>query len=166
MLEFQMTPVNAKMLADVFSLTETRVHQLAAREGMPKLERAKFDLISCITWYMKYLRTKIEERSVRPGPEITEIQHQKFRRMRVAADLKEMDVALMKEQLMKVEDVRSGFADMVFIVRARFKSVPATLSAEFLGETSRVMIQAKIEKAIRKSLNEIADDGKNYPFRK
>jgi hypothetical protein len=84
----------------------------------------------------------------------------------VAADLKEMDVALMKEQLMKVEDVRSGFADMVFIVRARFKSVPATLSAELLGETSRVMIQAKIEKAIRKSLNEIADDGKNYPFRK
>jgi hypothetical protein len=54
-----MNPVNAKMLADVFNLTETRVHQLAAREGMPKLARAKFDLISCIKWYMKYLRTKL-----------------------------------------------------------------------------------------------------------
>jgi phage terminase Nu1 subunit (DNA packaging protein) len=161
-----MTPVNAKILAKVFNLTETRIHQLAAREGMPKLARAKFELISCIKWYIKYLRTKIEERCVKPGPEVMEIQRQRFRRMRVDADIKEMEVALMKEQLMKVEDVRSGMADMAFIVRARFKSVPATLSAELLGETSRVMIQAKIEKAIRKSLNEIADEGMNYPFRK
>jgi hypothetical protein len=43
---------------------------------------------------------------------------------------------------------------------------PATLSAELLGETSRVMVQAKIEKAIRKPLNEIADEGMNYPLRK
>jgi hypothetical protein len=158
-----MTLVNAKILSGVFGLTETRIYQLAAREGMPRVARGQFDLISCIRWYVKYLRAKIEERSVKYCSEDTATQDQRVRRMRAVADLKEMEVASMKEQLMTLSDIRSGLSDVVLIVKARFRSLPARLSAEILGESSRLMIQAKIEKGIKDCLNQIADDGKNYP---
>jgi phage terminase Nu1 subunit (DNA packaging protein) len=162
-----MAVVNAIKLSEVLNLTESRVHQLAAREGMPKVGRGQFDLISCIRWYIKYLQTKIEEHSVKSRrPEIIALRGQQLRRLRAAADLKEMEVASRREQLVKTSDVRALLSDMAFIVKARFMSIPATLSAELLGETSRVMIQAKIEKAFKNCLNQIADEGMNYPSRK
>jgi phage terminase Nu1 subunit (DNA packaging protein) len=159
-----MTLVNAKILAGVFGLTETRVHQLAAREGMPKVARGQFDLISCIRWYVKYLRAKIEKCSVKSCSEATATREQQLRRMRASADLKEMEVALRKEQFVKTSDVRAVMSDLALIVKGRVMSIPAKLSAELLGETSRVMIQAKIERAIKNCLNELADDGQSYPL--
>jgi hypothetical protein len=53
---------------------------------------------------------------------------------------------------------------MVLMTKARLLAVPARLAVDLVNETSRVMIQAKIEKAIKEALTTLADDGSTYHF--
>jgi hypothetical protein len=39
------------------------------------------------------------------------------------------------------------------------------LAIDILGESSRVMMQAKIERAIKDALTQLADEGQGYPDR-
>ena len=62
-------------------------------------------------------------------------------------------------------DVRAMLSDVVLMTKARLLAIPPRLAIDILGESSRVMIQAKIERAIKDALNQLADDGSNYPKR-
>jgi hypothetical protein len=156
--------VSAEILADVFGLTETRIHQLVAKEKMPKESRGRFDLMICIRFYIKYLQTRIEKRSVEIGGEITAVSDQRVRGLKAGAELKEIEVAERRGKTVNVDDVREMISEMVLMTKARLLAVPARLAVDLVNETSRVMIQAKIEKAIKEALTTLADDGSTYHF--
>jgi phage terminase Nu1 subunit (DNA packaging protein) len=148
--------VNAEKLAVFFNLTKQRVHQLVA-EGLPRELRGKYDQDKCAQWYIRYLQAVIEKKAIplEPGTFATE-QQEKVRNMRMSADLKEIQLAERRGQLVAIDDVEKEMADLVLTTKARIMSVPARLAPELLGETSRVMAQAKIEKALKESLAQLA----------
>jgi hypothetical protein len=156
--------VSAEILADVFGLTETRIHQLVAKEKMPKESRGRFDLMICIRFYIKYLQTRIEKRSVEVGGEITALSDQRVRGLKAGAELKEMEVSLRRGEVVRVDDVRAMLGEMILMTKARLLAIPPRLAVEVMGEESRVMVQAKIEKAIKDALTQLADDGSAYHF--
>lgn len=151
--------VNAEKLALFFNLTKQRVHQLVA-EGLPRELRGKYDQDKCAQWYIRYLQAVIEKKAIplEPGTFATE-QQEKVRNMRMSADLKEIQLAERRGQLVAIEDVEKEMADLVLTTKARIMSVPARLAPDLLGETSRVMAQAKIEKALKESLAQLASRG-------
>ncbi|MGA3295263.1 MAG: hypothetical protein ABSE45_14945 [Candidatus Acidiferrales bacterium] len=151
--------VNAEKLAAFFNLTKQRVHQLVA-EGLPRELRGKYDREKCAQWYIRYLQAAIEKKAIplEPGAFATE-QQEKVRNMRAAADLKEIDLAQRRGQLVAIDDVEREMTDLVLTTKARIMSVPARLAPELLGETSRVMAQAKIEKALKEALVQLASKG-------
>lgn len=150
---------NAIALAEFFGLTKQRVHQLVA-EGMPRELRGKYDLDKAARWYIRYLQAAIEKRAIpMDGDELVSEQKERVRKLRLNADLKEIELARERGQLVAVEDVEKELSDLVLTTKARIMAVAPRLAPELLGETSRVMAQAKIEKALKESLAQLASKG-------
>jgi phage terminase Nu1 subunit (DNA packaging protein) len=159
--------VDVGKVAQALNLEVRRIQQLV-KEGMPREARGQYDPVKCMLWYIRYLQAKLERNFVDNGGggESLGLNDQRVRLMRADADLKEMELSLKKEQTVYLVDVRAALVDLVLMTKARLLAIPPRLAVEVMGETSRVMIQAKIEKAIKDSLNQLADDGSNYPPRK
>jgi phage terminase Nu1 subunit (DNA packaging protein) len=152
-------------LAKALNLSPRRVNQLA-KEGMPKELRGKYDLGACMLWYIRYLQTALEKKSATIGDENLGLNDQRVRGMRANAELKEMELAIQRGQTATLQEVRSCLSDLVLMTKARLMAIPPRLATEVMGEESRLMIQAKIEKAIKDALNQLADDGGNYQLKK
>jgi phage terminase Nu1 subunit (DNA packaging protein) len=61
-----MTAVNVDQLAKAINVTPRRVQQLAAK-GMPKAKRGRYDLVRCLTRYVRYLQDAVEQRQTLTG---------------------------------------------------------------------------------------------------
>lgn len=156
------TLVNVDKLAKALNLQARRIQQLV-KEGMPREDRGRYDLGACMLWYIRYLQGVIEKKSANVNGEFLGLNDQRVRGLRADAELKEMELALKRGQTANLTDVRSALANLVLMTKARLLAVPPRLAGEVMGEGSLVMIQAKIEKAIKDALNQLADDGSNYP---
>jgi hypothetical protein len=73
--------------------------------------------------------------------------------------LKEIELAKERGQLVAIQDVEKEMTDLVLITKARIMAIPPRLAPELVGEPSRVMIQAKLEKACKESLSYLAKTG-------
>ena len=156
-----MAIVNAEKVAQALNLTESRVHQLV-KEGLPKEGRGQYDAVKCMLWYVRYLQNAIEKRTAPAfdGAVVGE-RRERIRLLRVAADLKEDRLAEARSQLVAVSDVEAMTKDLVDTTTAEIMAIPQRIAGDLVGETSRAMIQAKIEKACKESLRYLAKAG-NY----
>jgi hypothetical protein len=146
-----MPTVPAHKLAQALNLTEQRVHQLVKEGVLRKEGRGQFDVIKCIREYIRYLQSLLETNAIPPS------EHQeRVRLLRVQADLKEMELSKQRSRFVAVQDADKAVADLVRITTAQVMAMASRLAPELVGETSRTMVQAKIEKACRKTLARLA----------
>jgi phage terminase Nu1 subunit (DNA packaging protein) len=156
--------VNAERVAQALNLTESRVHQLV-KEGLPKEARGQYDPVKCMLWYIRYLQQALEKKSVPTfdGGFVGE-REERVRLLRADADLREMELAKERGLLVALPDIEATLTDLVLTTKARIMAIPPRLAPELVGERSRVMIQAKLEKACNESLAYLAkavNDGGN-----
>lgn len=159
-----MATVDAVKVAQALNLTEQRVHQLA-KEGLPKEGRGQFDPVKCMLWYIRYLQQALEKKAVPTldGGFVGE-REERVRLLRADADLREMELAKQRSVTITLELHEKELTDLVLTTKARIMAIPPRLAPELVGETSRVMIQAKLEKACKESLAYLAravNDGGN-----
>jgi phage terminase Nu1 subunit (DNA packaging protein) len=148
-------------VAQALNLTEQRVQQLV-KEGMPKEARGQYDPVKCMLWYIRYLQAALEKKSVPVGDgAYAGEREERVRLLRADADLREIELAKERSQLVAIPDIEQMLTDLVLTTKARMMSIPPRLAPELVGETSRVMIQAKIEKAIKEALAYLANKGKD-----
>jgi hypothetical protein len=83
-------------------------------------------------------------------------QNEELRLLSTKADLAEIVLAQQRRELVSIADVEKAMTDLVVTTKARLMAVPARLAPDLVGETSRVMIQAKIEKAQKEALQHLA----------
>jgi phage terminase Nu1 subunit (DNA packaging protein) len=157
-----MPTVNVGKVAAFMNLTEMRVQQLV-KEGMPREGRGQYDPIKCAAWYIRFLQNALEKKSVPTldGGFVGE-KEERVRLLRADADLKEMELAKQRGQLIALPDVEAAYADLVLTTKARIMAIPARTAPDLVGETSRVMIQAKIEKACKEALAYLAKAAPNH----
>jgi phage terminase Nu1 subunit (DNA packaging protein) len=148
--------VNVGKVANALHLTEQRVQQLV-QEGMPRESRGQYDPVKCLLWYVRYLQKALEKRAVPTldGGFVGE-REERVRLLRADADLREIELAKERGQLVSIQDVEKEFTDLVLVTKARIMAIPPRLAPELVGETSRIMIQAKLEKACKESLSYLA----------
>jgi phage terminase Nu1 subunit (DNA packaging protein) len=151
-----MPTVNVSKVAAFLNLDERRVQQLV-KEGMPRETRGQYDPVKCAAFYIRFLQRALEKKSVPTldGGFAGE-REERIRLLRADADLREMELARERSQLVAISDVERVMTDLVLTTKARILAMPARLAPELVGETSRVMIQAKIEKACKESLAYLA----------
>jgi phage terminase Nu1 subunit (DNA packaging protein) len=127
------------------------------KQGLPKEGRGQYDAVKCIRWYIVYLQNVIEKRAA-PALDgaFAGEQRERVRLMRAAADLKEMRLAEQRSQLVAVRDVEAVIKHLVCTTSAVIMAIAPRLAPELVGETSRVMIQAKLERACKEALSYLA----------
>ena len=76
----------------------------------------------------------------------------RLRLLRADVDLREIELARERGQLVQIDDVEKEMAALVLTTKARVMAVAPRAAPDIIGETSRVMIQAKIEKYLREAL--------------
>jgi len=84
---------------------------------------------------------------------------ERVRLLLAEANLKEIELAKQRSQLIALDDVEQAMTDLVLTTKARIMASPPRLSPELVGETSRVMIQANLEKACQEALAYLAKAG-------
>jgi phage terminase Nu1 subunit (DNA packaging protein) len=147
-----MATVNAEKIAKALNLTEARVHQLV-HEGLPKEGRGQFDPIKCLMFYIRYLQNKLELKTVPTldGSFVGE-REERIRLLRTQADLAEIELSEQRSQLVSIEDVQKEWTDFCETTTAVIMAIPSQLAPQLLGQTSRMMVHAKIEGAIKEAL--------------
>ncbi len=146
-----------KEIAVVLNLTPRRVQQLA-NEGLPKKKRGKYDQDECVGWYIRYLQALVEKRAIvdEGGKIFASEREERLRLLRADADLREIELARERSELVSIEEVEREMTDLILTTKARVMAVAPRLAPELVGETSRVMVHAKIEKALKDALLNLA----------
>lgn len=88
---------------------------------------------------------------------------ERVRLLRSQADLSEIELSKQRSQLVATQDVEMAMNDLVVTTRARVMAIAPRLAPELLGQTSRVMVHAKIEKALKDVLLSLSKyDGRRH----
>jgi phage terminase Nu1 subunit (DNA packaging protein) len=146
-------------LANLFGISERRVQQLV-KGGVPRERRGKFDFITSVKWYARYLRGTLERNAVPTGSGDSKgyvgEREARIREITATADLKELELAEKRRELVAIRDVERVLADLVLTTKGQIRAIPPRLAPDLVRETSRVMIQAKLEKACKEALGYLA----------
>ena len=146
-------------IADVareLNIGERYVYDLQKR-GLPRVEAGRYNIPKCFRWYVRYLQRKLVERahpesgdgSV-PGPAAGETRH---KLLSIEAELKQIELAEKREQLISIEKVQKDLEAIVVEIRTRILALPPRLAAEVLGETDLAVSQVKIERSLKGALD-------------
>jgi hypothetical protein len=155
--------VDVKKMATMMNVTPRRVQQLANESGMPRAGPGKYDAGKCLLWYIRYLQAALEKKAIPLGDgSYSGLKDERARSIRADAELKEIELAEKRGSLVLIADVKKRFIDLVSMTKARVMATPARIAPEVMGETSRVMVQAIVEKQLKEALNHLADDGSNH----
>jgi phage terminase Nu1 subunit (DNA packaging protein) len=148
--------ISIKEIAAALNLTTARIHQLV-QEGLPKKLRGKYDRDECTGWYIRYLQALVEKKVIMDegGKIFASEREERLRQLRADADLTEIKLARERGQLVLVSEVEKEMADLVLTTKARMLAVAPRVAPDLVGETSRVMVQAKIEKAVKDALMQL-----------
>jgi hypothetical protein len=155
--------VDVKKLATMMNVTPRRVQQLASDSGLPRAGKGMYDAGKCLLWYIRYLQDLLDKKAVATGDgAYSGLKDERARSLRADAELKEIELAEKRGTLVRIEQVKKIFVDLVHMTKARIMATPPRIAPEVLGESSRVMVQAIVEKQLKEALNHLADDGSNY----
>jgi hypothetical protein len=149
--------VRIKEIAAILNLTPMRVQQLT-QEGLPKKDRGQYDRDECTRFYIRYLQAIVEKRAVvdEGGKIFASERVERLRLLRTLADLREIELSRERSELVSVEDVERAMTDLIVVTEARVMAVAPRLAPELVGETSRIMIHAKLERALSETLRTLA----------
>jgi phage terminase Nu1 subunit (DNA packaging protein) len=146
-------------LANLFGISERRVQQLV-KEGLPRESRGQFDFVGAVKWYTRYLHAALERKAVPTGSGDSKgyvgEREARIRQITATADLKELELAEKRGQLVAIHDVEIAMTDLVVVTKARIMAIPARLAPDLVGETSRFIVQRKLDKACREALSYLA----------
>lgn len=149
-----MADINA--VAKALNVTPRRVNQLA-NEGMPREGRGEYDLAACMLWYIRYLQKALSAKgSMDDDGQITTLKAERGRLVKMQADREELELARARGEVISLNDHERVLSDLVLETKARVMAVPARVAPQILGESSRVMAQARIEKGLREALTQLA----------
>jgi phage terminase Nu1 subunit (DNA packaging protein) len=152
-----MATVDITKVAQALNLSRQRVHQLVKEEGMPREARGQYDPIKCMMFYIRYLQRAIEKTNLPAldGSDVGE-RNARVRLLRAHADLREMELSKVRSMMVSTADVNKSFDDLVRWTTARIMAVPSRLAPDLVGQTSSVMVHAKIDAALKDALRLLA----------
>jgi hypothetical protein len=143
--------------ATELNLGSRRIQQLAT-EGLPRADRGVYDIVECFRWYVRYLQGKLIERALPEdgdgdaGGPATSASATRHKLLSIESELKQIELAEKREQLISIDRVEKDLAKIVTEVRTRILALPPRLAAEVLGETDLAVSQVKIERSLKNAL--------------
>lgn len=138
-------------LSEILGLTPRRVQQLAEDGVLVKAARGKYKAVESIQNYIQTL----QDQSGRDG----EIDYFKERAYHEKAkrEKAELELAVMRGEIHRSEDVKGVMNDMVAAFRSRILSIPSKLAPQLVGRTDLPLIQDLLSREAHEALSELAN---------
>jgi phage terminase Nu1 subunit (DNA packaging protein) len=143
--------------AHELNLGSRRIQQLA-KEGLPRADRGVYDVVACFRWYVRYLQRKLIERALPEdgdgdaGGPATSASATRHKMLSIEAELKQIELAEKREQLVSIEKAAKDIEAIVIEIRTRILALPPRLAAEVLGETDLAVSRVKIDRSLKGAL--------------
>jgi hypothetical protein len=136
---------------------ERYVFQLA-KQGFPRVSPGRYNIPKCFRWYVRYLQRKLVERALpedgdgHGGGPATSSSATRHKMLSIEAELKQIELAEKREQVVSIEKVQKDLEAIVVEIRTRILALPPRLAAEVLGETDLAVSQVKIDRSLKAAL--------------
>ncbi|KUO72700.1 MAG: protoporphyrinogen oxidase [Desulfosporosinus sp. BRH_c37] len=155
--------VGSDILAPLFGVTTRRIQQLT-KDGVivsTKIKGAnRYDLMTTIQRYIKYLGDKANNRGTKSG-EVIDIE---VRKIKAEANLKESKAGMaalelneLEGKMHRSEDVESMTTDLVFAVRGMIMALPGRLAIDMANTTTAAEASSRIKQECHGILNDLSN---------
>lgn len=121
---------DADTLAELVGLTARRIRQLAREGVLPKVARGRYPVAECIQAYIGYWQQRAERSSNGGGPGWKEAR---ARKTTVEVEIKELELAERRRELVPVEDVEAMVSDALDPVDLGLRTAPRQLAGTWSG---------------------------------
>lgn len=134
---------STETLAAALKITRQRIGQLVAAGVLSHSRPGWFDPLTAVPAYIEFSRRRAQTGKLREAME---------RRTRAQADLAELDLARRRGDLVEVAVVEMMIRNVIAAARGRLLAMPTKLTPLLVGQHSRAVIQARIDKEINDAL--------------
>jgi len=147
-------------ISKLLDLTPRRVQQLSKSGVIPKSARGRYELVSAVQGYIRYLR----DRSIEAG--IISIDVARQRKTAAEAELAEIELAKARAAVVRIEDVARQWESILGGVRTRFLALPTKLAPLVAVENKQKIVEEIISDGVYTALGQlvtgISDDAGSY----
>lgn len=140
--------VRTSELSHILGLTDSRIRQLERSGVISKVGRGRYDLVSTVQGYCKYLKEAAEQPEGLSEKDLLD----RTRRKKI-----ELEIQIMQGELHRAEDVMRVMNDMLGAFRARCLGMPHKLAPQLIAKAELPTIQDIIKKEIHEALTELSD---------
>jgi phage terminase Nu1 subunit (DNA packaging protein) len=146
--------ISGRDLAEAFGVSERSVRDFADRAIVQKTGRGRYRLLESVRLYTEHLRLVAAGRGGETA--VLDLAAERARLAKEQADGQALKNAVARRELVAVEDVQRGWADILRKVRSRILACPSRIR----GRLSHLTIYDGeiIDAELRDALTELADD--------
>jgi len=160
---------DTKFLAKFFGRTPRNIQQLAADKVIKSI-RIKgvnyYELIPTIQAYIEYLQEIVDRRKKTSEEQEREKLEADIRYKKAKADRAELDLRILKTELLTAEDVRAYNEDLAATIKSALTALPGRLAMDVMNAGNAAEASSIIEDAVNEVLDELADYEFNIDFYK
>lgn len=143
--------VDVGTLAEEFGCSERQI-QLFVRAGMPKAGHGKYAMLPCYRWYAQKLKQDLADAQNKAG----DLEYEQMRERRATADIKELDLAVKRGQLIPIDTYTKHVAAQFMAVRQNILAVAAQIAPQLEG-LSRMEIKTRLQEKHRAVLTQLSE---------
>ena len=148
--------VSVGVLANMFSLSERRIRQMAEEGILVRASKGRYKLVDSLKNYLLALKLAAEGANVdNPDGDIN-IDEEKALHERIKRHISEMKLQVMKGELHKAADVEQVMMDMLASFKTRVMNIPSKV-APVLENRDTAYIKDHLTKEVMEVLNELKD---------
>lgn len=150
----QEVEVSGRDLASAFGVSERSIREFAERGIVLKTGRGRYRLIESTRLYTEHLRGIASGRGGEGG--VLDLTAERARLAKEQADAQELKNAVTRRELVAIDDVSRGWADILRKVRSRILACPSRIRSRLSHLT--VFDGEIIDAELRDALTELSDD--------
>lgn len=151
------TQVNADALAEACNLTRRRVNQLVNEGIIPRASRGRYDLVAALRAYVRFLQQATSAKAtITDDGKVVSTRNERARLLTADADLKELDLAERRGEVMAIADYEAILSALVIEVKAQVNAIGARAAGRVIGEENRGKVQTTIDAEATAALSALA----------
>ncbi|GHS90855.1 hypothetical protein AGMMS49957_17530 [Synergistales bacterium] len=141
-------------IAKLFMISERRVQQLTKEKILPQVSRGNYDVVTTIQSYVRYLGERIK------SGDDADLQKERALLTKAQRETAELELALMRGELHKSEDVMRVWTENVMNCRLRLLAIPTKIAPILAENSDAQSVQEILKEAIYEAIDELAEYNK------
>lgn len=152
--------IGTKALGEIFGVDRKWIEDLTNRGILEKQGRGTYDLIKNVNLYVTHLKAK-GSASEDAKSVVNEKDRQEMLLKSAKREKAEMELQLLKGQLVSTEDVKQVYGGMVLTFRSKMLSMPTKIAPKLIGQQNLITVQDILSEEIYAALRELSNSDVN-----